>query len=37
MAHHAEPVTRTLTQKTKPINAAAMMPIQFSPLLPVWT
>jgi hypothetical protein len=36
MAHQAEPVTRTLTQKTKPISAAAKMPIQFSPLLPVW-
>ena len=31
-----DPVTRTLTQKTKPMNAAAKMPIQFSPPLPVW-
>ena len=36
MAHHADPVSQTLTQKTKPMNAAAKMPIQFSPLLPVW-
>src|SRR6516165_4102648 len=36
MAHQADPVTQTLTQKTKPMNAAAKMPIQFSPLLPVW-
>ena len=36
MAHHADPVTRTLTQKTNPMAAAAKMPIQFSPLLPVW-
>ena len=36
MAHQAEPVTRMLTQKTKPMAAAAKMPIQFSPLLPVW-
>ena len=36
MAHQAEPVTRTLTQKTNPMAAAAKMPIQFSPLLLVW-
>ena len=36
MAHQAEPVTRMLTTKTNPMAAAAKMPIQFSPLLPVW-
>ena len=36
MAHQAEPVTRTLTVKTKPITATAKIPIQVSPSLPVW-
>jgi len=36
MAHQADPVTRMLTQKTKPISAAEKIPIQFSQPLLVW-